>query len=137
MNHLILRYNVWILICIFIFSCSNKATHNAENTTLKIGIWRAILQSPGGELPFSLDISPKTDSTFEVFAINGEERLPLDEAKIKGDSLHIPIELFDSEIVAKIEDSTLTGRFTKYNPSRTTQMKFSAHYGLTYRFTNA
>jgi thiol-disulfide isomerase/thioredoxin len=132
-----LKHNFYILLFLFISSCQNKATNKPQAPIVKAGIWRAVLQSPGGELPFSLDISNKTDSTFMVYAVNGEERLRLDEAKIIGDSLHIPIELFDSEIVAKISDSTLTGRFTKYNPARTTYMNFAAQYGLTYRFTNA
>ncbi|QHT71976.1 TlpA family protein disulfide reductase [Rhodocytophaga rosea] len=107
-----------------------------EQITLKPGIWRAVLQSPGGELPFGLDITRKTDSTFSVFALNGEERLPLDDAIIQGDSLRIPIGLFESEIVAKVADSTLTGRFTKYILERTTHMPFSSQYGHINRFTS-
>lgn len=119
------------------FSACGTGDLQNKPVTLTNGIWRAVLQSPGGELPFSLDISRKTDSSYTVFAINGDERLPLDEASITGDSVRIPIELFESEIVAKVEDSTLTGRFTKYNLSTVTHMPFTAQFGATYRFTNA
>ncbi len=133
-------YKIFIylfILSIAIACSSNSSTTRNMQPTLQTGIWRAVLQSPGGELPFGLDIVKKTDSTFTVHAINGQERLLLDEATISGDSVRIPIELFESEIVAKISDSTLTGRFTKYSPTGNSTMDFTAQHGLTYRFTNA
>lgn len=133
----ILPLSLVIFAILTAFSACNSSEKEKNPVALKTGIWRAVLESPGGELPFSLDIARKTDSTFTVYAINGDERLPLDEAIISGDSVRIPIELFESEIVAKLGDSTLTGRFSKYNLINVTHMPFRAQYGLTYRFTNA
>jgi thiol-disulfide isomerase/thioredoxin len=127
-----------MLISSIIQACSGSTEkQSGSQASLQNGIWRAVLQSPGGELPFSLDMAKQTDSTYTVYAINGKERLALDRAIIKGDSLHIPMQLFESEIVAKISNSTLTGRFTRYSPTGNVYMPFSAQHGPTYRFTNA
>lgn len=133
-------YKVFLYLSVLslIMACSSNSTNTQRmESTLQPGIWRAVLQSPGGELPFGLDIVKKTDSTFTVHAVNGQERLLLDEASINGDSVRIPMELFESEIIAEISDSTLTGRFTRFSPTGNSTMQFSAQRGLTYRFTNA
>ncbi len=127
-NNILPHYLIFFLFFL-LTGCKTEKT-----VSLKPGIWRAIIQSPGGELPFGLDIQRKDDTTFTVFAINGQERLKMDEAHFRDDSLHIPMELFDSEIVAAVGDSTLTGYYFKYNPGRVTRLGFSAKYGLTYRF---
>ena len=40
-----------------------------------VGTWRAVLESPGGELPFALEIRRQADGLSAV-AINGEEEAP-------------------------------------------------------------
>ncbi|MES2730432.1 MAG: TlpA disulfide reductase family protein [Bacteroidota bacterium] len=111
------------------------ARSSARKAELKPGIWRAVLQSPGGELPFGLEIIPNTDTqTYTVFALNGKEKLRLDTAIVKQDSVHIPMALFDSEIVAHINNSTLTGRYIKRGINTRTELNFRAEYGKTYRF---
>lgn len=126
---------IYLSLLAAIPACDSTA-HKQKAVALKPGRWRAVLQSPGGELPFGLEITQKTDTSFTVFAINGNERLPLDDATLQGDSVRILIELFESEIVARVGDSTLNGRFTKYILNRTTHMPFTAQYGRTYRFTS-
>jgi thiol-disulfide isomerase/thioredoxin len=134
MRYLIITFIVLTVMA----SCSGPTEKQTDwhEPTLLTGHWRAVLQSPGGELPFSLEIARHTDTTFIVHAINGLERLALDQATVTGDSIRIPMELFESELVAKINDSTLTGRFTRYSPTGNVNMPFSAQYGLTYRFTD-
>lgn len=109
-----------------------------KSATLTTGSYRAVLQTPGGELPFGLDIQPVADQekTYTVFAVNGSERLPMDTATVQGDSLHIPMGLFESELVAKIDGKKLRGVYRRNRVGLGLQtLPFEAEQGLTYRFT--
>jgi thiol-disulfide isomerase/thioredoxin len=113
-------------------ACQN----DTKNPLLRPGTWRAEIRSPGGELPFGLDLNQLNDTTFLVHVLNGTERLQLDTAHVRGDSLHVPIDIFDSELVAAVGDSTLLGRYTRYNAGKWAyNLRFSARMGQTYRFT--
>ncbi|MCU0355053.1 MAG: TlpA family protein disulfide reductase [Cytophagales bacterium] len=116
--------------------CQSGTQAETSVGSVQVGQWRAVIQSPGGELPFGLDIAAKTDSTFSVHVINGDERLPMDEAVLRGDSLRIPMRLFEAEIVARAADSVLTGYYTKPATGRTIRMDFSARRGANYRFAS-
>lgn len=123
---------LWSAVAVTLAACQQE-----KKSGLRTGTWRAVIASPGGELPFGMDIQKLNDTTFTVFALNGTERLQLDTARVRGDSLHIPIDLFDSEIVAAVGDSALRGRYTRYNPKRVYDLVFSARYGQTFRFVPA
>lgn len=105
--------------------------------SVKPGQYRAVLKTRGGELPFGLAIEPVgTDGkTYSVVALNGNERLPMDPATVQGDSIRIPMSLFESELVAKIQGNTLRGVYRRNrigSPAQT--LPFEAQYGLTHRF---
>ncbi|MBO0932690.1 peroxiredoxin family protein [Fibrella aquatilis] len=111
-------------------------SHAQSSQSLKPGIWRAVLQTSGGELPFGLDIKPALQpGHYTVFALNGTERLAMDEATFKGDSLHIPMSLFESELVGKLDGDRLTGVWRKRRTNLTYQLvPFSARFGQSFRF---
>ncbi|GAB2525265.1 peroxiredoxin family protein [Spirosoma aerophilum] len=105
--------------------------------TVKPGIYRAVLKTRGGELPFGLDIKPApgTAKGYTVFAINGNERLPMDPSTVQDDSIHIPMALFESELVAKIDGNTLRGVWRRRRTGQQVQtLPFEAQHGVTYRF---
>ncbi|HEY0109091.1 MAG TPA: TlpA disulfide reductase family protein [Fibrella sp.] len=108
-----------------------------SETTVKTGVWRATLQTSGGQLPFGLDIKPAAQAgKYTVFALNGAERLPMDEATLQGDTLRIPMGLFESELVAKVSGDNLTGVWRKRRVKDQYQVvPFSAQFGQTYRFS--
>ncbi|WP_018619032.1 peroxiredoxin family protein [Spirosoma luteum] len=126
-----------IAIVCSLTACTDKSS------TLTTGQYRAVLLTPGGELPFGLDIQPVSDTekTYTVFAINGSERLPMDTATVQGDSLHIPMGLFESELVAKIDGNTsnvatLRGVYRRNRVGLGIQtLPFEAEQGVAYRFT--
>ncbi len=128
-------------VAAFAFLCSLTACTD-KSSTLTTGQYRAVVQTPGGELPFGLDIQPIADKekTYTVFAVNGSERFPMDTATVQGDSLHIPIRLFESELVAKIDGktsgvATLRGVYRRNRVGLGIQtLPFEAEQGLTYRF---
>ncbi len=106
--------------------------------SVKLGQYRAVLKTPGGDLPFGLDIQPSEGKqTYTVFALNGSERLKMDAATVQNDSLRIPMGLFESELVAKIDGNTLRGVYRRRRLSQPAQtLPFEAKHGLTYRFTS-
>ena len=114
-------------------ACSDKSA------TLTTGQYRAVLTTPGGELPFGLAIQPIANNpkAYTVFALNGRERLPMDTATVQGDSLHIPMALFESELVAKIDGNMLRGVYRRNRVGQGVQtLPFEAQQGVDYRFTN-
>jgi peroxiredoxin len=118
---------VLLLALIALASCQKSAE-------LKTGTWRAVILTAGGDLPFGLDIR-KEGETYAVLVINGDEKLKMDQSFLKDDSLHIPMEIFDSEIVAKVEGDKMTGYWKKMRSDFTfVSGKFSAEYGKNYRF---
>ena len=115
-------------------ACSGQSSE----PVLKPGQYRAVLKTRGGDLPFGLDIQPVANDpkTYTVFAINGSERLRMDPATIQDDSLRIPMALFESELVAKIDGNRLRGVYRRRRVAQSVQtLPFEAQHGLTYRFT--
>ncbi|WP_394992944.1 TlpA disulfide reductase family protein [Emticicia sp.] len=118
-----------IIFSVFTFNACKKTIE------LKTGIWRAVIQTAGGELPFNFDIQ-KEGNNYSVFVLNGDEKLKMDKSFVKDDSLHIPMEIFDAEIVAKIGDEKLIGYWKKMRSDFSfLQGNLTAEFGKTYRFT--
>ncbi|MDJ1495901.1 TlpA disulfide reductase family protein [Cytophagaceae bacterium DM2B3-1] len=134
MKQIIPTFCLAVWMALLISSCQTRQNDQTTSTELKTGTWRGVIKSPGGELPFGLDISKKDDSTYQVYVINSTERLKMDDAILRNDSLHIPMRLFDAEIIAHVGDSVLTGYYTKQSSNRIVKMDFSAQPGVTYRF---
>ena len=125
-------YTKLLFLSLLIFSLGACKTSNEP----KIGIWRAVIPTKGGELPFNFDIQKEADA-YTVTILNGEEKLKMDKAFIKNDSLHIPIDLFDAEIVAKVEGEKMTGYWKKMlSDFSFLKGDFTAELGKTYRFTD-
>ena len=114
---------------LFLVGCEPK-------NDLKNGQWRGVIKTLGGDLPFQLAIQKNADrSTFSVQALNGEEVLKLDTATFKGDSIHIPMGIFDAELVAKVTDNKMTGFYRKIRSNGTIlEGVFSAEYANNQRF---
>jgi peroxiredoxin len=129
-----LRIFIFLLFIFLDFACQPK-TASTETLRLKPGIWRAVLQSPGGELPFGMEVLTNGDSTtYTVFVLNGEERLRLDTAVVAGDSVRFFMAIFDAQIKARISDSVLTGQYVKTGYQTRREMGFRATFGEQFRF---
>lgn len=131
-NFLSIAVIVWLLLP------TTSSCQSTSASVVKAGQYRAVLKTRGGELPFGLDIQPNANNSksYTVFALNGKERLPMDMATVQGDSLRIPIALFESELVAKIEGNLLRGVYRRQRVGQPIQtLPFEAQHGLSYRFT--
>ncbi len=122
-----------LLLPIALIACSDQQ----KPADVQPGQYRAVLQTRGGQLPFGLDIQPITGKPgqYRVFALNGNERLPMDTASVQGDSLRIPMALFESELIAKINGDQLQGVWRRQRTKTQVQtLPFSAQRGQTQRF---
>jgi thiol-disulfide isomerase/thioredoxin len=104
---------------------------------LKAGMWRAIVEIQGRELPFNFEVQKdNTNGDIRIFLINAAERLLLDEVKIVGDSIDIGLHIFDANFKAIIKGDTLEGLFIK-NFAKDYRLPFRAVYGQIHRFPKA
>jgi thiol-disulfide isomerase/thioredoxin len=70
---------------------------------------------------------------YNIFIRNGQEKLLLDEVNFSGDSVNIPLHIFDASIQAKVNENVLKGFFIKHY-EKDYRLPFVAEHGVTYRF---
>lgn len=118
--------NIFVFLSLlFIVSCKSKPE-------LKSGLWRAEVPTFSGILPFHIQIENN-----KAFAINADEKLAFDTLYFQNDSLHLKMELFDAEIIAKVEGETMKGIFRKKMANlENREGEFSAKWGQEFRFQN-
>jgi hypothetical protein len=101
---------------------------------IRAGIWRGVLMTNGGELPFNFETKLE-DGSLTVEIMNGDERIIVDEVSVVEDSVFIRMPLFDSEFRLKYGAQTMTGRFINHSRTANNVFPFTAEFGKTYRFT--
>jgi peroxiredoxin len=101
---------------------------------VKMGTYRVVLQTPGGELPFGLELK-QLDSRPVGYLINGEERLLLSEVKITGSHLEIAMPGYENVLKADAAGNELHGEIFLVKPNDKNQhVPLHATLGDTYRF---
>ena len=75
---------------------------------VKMGTYRAVLQTPGGDLPFGLQLV-REGSQVVGYLLNGEERLPLHEVKVSGSHLEIRMPGYENALSADAAGNQLKG----------------------------
>jgi thiol-disulfide isomerase/thioredoxin len=117
-------------------SAGNAAGANAGagNAGVKLGSYRVVLQTPGGELPFGLDLV-RQDSQVAGFLVNGQERLPLSEVKIAGSHLEIRMPGYENVLTADALGDRLQGEiFLVKLGGKNQHVPLHAALGENYRF---
>ncbi|MHA8066007.1 peroxiredoxin family protein [Aquirufa sp. ROCK2-A2] len=126
----------WIFILCNLAFLSLKM--QAQSTkSVKNGPWRGELSSIGGQLPMNFTVEKgNSDNTFNIKIQNGAESFNLGESYFRGDSLVIPFDLYDSEIISALDsDHTLTGFWVKRRNGKIIgRIPFKAKQGSTKRF---
>ncbi|HET6277684.1 MAG TPA: hypothetical protein VFG08_02775, partial [Candidatus Polarisedimenticolia bacterium] len=99
------------------------------------GPWRAVLTSPGGELPFTLRFAGEESP--RAVALNGEEEVPFSAVRIEGTRVLLRIEGYDSEIDARLSDDgrLLQGEWHRTSESGRSRLPFRAERGDARRFS--
>ncbi|MDB5262598.1 MAG: alkyl hydroperoxide reductase [Adhaeribacter sp.] len=118
------------LLLLLLASCQKK------NKSLKPGTWRGILTISNQELPFTMQVSQNPDGKTIAYLVNGAEKILLDEITITGDSVTIPLHIFDADLKAHINDAEdgMKGKWIRYNLEEPYEVSFSAKHGAEYRF---
>ncbi len=102
---------------------------------LASGPWRAVVELPGGELPFTLDIVNPTGPGVKAYVINGDERVPVTHMQINGDKLSIDFPAFNNRIEATFTGSQMEGTLTLTKRHGELQvMPLTMNAGQTHRF---
>ncbi len=97
------------------------------------GIWRgALITESGAEIPFNFKVIDSS-GTYHMDIINSTERFRIDEIRHEGDSIHIQMPLFDSEINGVLEDGKISGVWTKHLADKDEEMTFYAQSNSEWR----
>ena len=104
------------------------------NNDVKMGTYRVVLQTPGGELPFGLELAQK-DSQTVGYLINGQERLLLSDVKITGSHIEIGMPGYENVLRADASGNSLQGEVYLVKPNEKNQhVPLHATLGEDYRF---
>ncbi len=128
----------WCLALAVWVGCGGSVSENAKNppapATL-VGNWRAVLASPGGELPFELVIR-EGEQGLAAVAVTGAEEAPFSSLRRQGDEVVLEFDWYDSRIVAHLDASgdRLIGSWSKTAPDGTSRLPFEASRGGAQRF---
>lgn len=132
------RIFLYIGVIMLGLGACTTSTHEKDKTggtSLAQGAWRGILNTQGIEIPFNFTVSVENGQT-RIELINAEERLPLNQISIAGDSIHIPLYIFDATIHARIlSNSELKGVWIK-NYAEDYVIPFEASAGNAPRFSS-
>jgi len=93
------------------------------------GRYRAVLTSPGGELPFHLVIH-EAGHTPPAEALNGDERVAFTSVEVEGAEVTLGLDVYGATIVATADDEgTLRGRWRRENREGHSELPFVATPG--------
>ncbi len=102
----------------------------AAQAQLQKGKWRGVFTLKDGiESPFNFEVTEKS-----VFLLNGDERFELKGYRLIGDSVYIPIDIYDAALVGRVDkNKKLSGEFLRFG-TPVSSVPFTAEAGKTHRF---
>src|SRR3984885_11744031 len=131
------RLGLGLTAALALASCHQGEAPTAPAQTgndVKMGTYRVVLTTPGGELPFGLELKQQ-DSHPVGYLINGEERLLLGEVRITGSHLEISMPGYQNVLKADAVGNELNGEIFLVKPNDKNQhVPLHATLGDNYRF---
>ncbi len=124
------------LVLLAIFSLSSTLCFSQLPQT---GPWRGEIDHLGGKLPFNFIVGAKpTKTKLDIRIQNGSEKANLGDSYFRGDSLVIPFDLYDSELIGSLQNAqSFIGYWQKKRNGKTLfRIPFEAKAGSEARFTN-
>jgi hypothetical protein len=98
------------------------------------GVYRAVLELPGGAAPFGLDIAKEQDG-FVLYIVNDSERTRVDEVQFAGHELTARLPGNENTLRARMYRDRLDGEVTLMTAAGAEQIiPFKAKHGETHRF---
>jgi peroxiredoxin len=118
-------------------AAASGAAAPSAGTEVKMGTYRVVLQTPGGELPFGLELEQQ-DGKPVGYLINGRERLLLSDVKISASHLEIAMPGYLNVLKADAAGNELRGEVFLVKPNEKNQhVPLHATLGDEYRFFKA
>ncbi len=117
-------------------ACADSPADSPAPAAPITGGWRAVLASPGGELPFTLRIDTDDAGELRAVVVNGEEEAPLSAVERQGSRVVLRFGWYDSEITADLDAAgkTMAGTWRKTAPEGDSTLPFTARRGDPRRF---
>jgi thiol-disulfide isomerase/thioredoxin len=106
----------------------------SRSRELQPGSYRAVLEVPGGELPFGLDVA-REESGLVLYLVNGAERVRVPEVVVGEGKLTARMPGFQNTLTARISGDELEGEVTLLRAGGETQsLPLKARLGEAWRF---
>ena len=82
---------------------------------VRLGRWRATIESPGGNVPFDLLFEEGAEGELTAYYKNADEEIPVPIVKWHDGLLHLEMDQFESLIVFQLQDDgvTMYGQYSK------------------------
>jgi thiol-disulfide isomerase/thioredoxin len=117
-----------------ILGCAPKGPGGVPLEGVNPGTYRAVLEVPGGDLPFELDLT-RNGLIWVGYLVNGEEKLKLTEITVKGSHIDIKMPGYQNRLTADATADGLAGEIVLDKLGGKDQhVPFRAQFGKTYRF---
>ena len=107
--------------------------YKGNTQSLSEGTWRGVIDYGDAQIPFNFIVESNSNQKYTITLMNADERLVIDNARMEGDSIIIPMHVFDSDIRAKISGNKMKGKWTKYYLPDS-KIDFTAEYDVSYRY---
>ena len=141
-RYLVRRASCWLvaLLCALV-ACSEKSEESAPAPTRDdfVGVWRMVFDSPGGELPITVEIAsePGSDRLRAEFR-NGDQTLPFTEVSLAGRRINLRIEHRGAAITAELDHARqrLVGTWQVIEQDGPATLPVVAYKGQTHRFAD-
>lgn len=123
-------------------ACGSKKSDEPAPPTRAdfVGVWRVVFDSPGGELPITVEIFPEAggkDGAPAVFR-NGEQTIPFSEVSLAGRRINLRVDHRDAAITAELDRSRqrLVGTWQVLEQKGPATLPVVAYKGKTHRFAD-
>lgn len=121
-------WSLSLLVAASIAACGSRSRE------LEPGSYRAVLELPGGELPFGLDVA-KEESGLVLYLVNGEERVRVAEVTAAEGRLSASMPGYENTLTAEIRGGRLQGEVSLLRAGGERQvLPFRARAGQAWRF---
>lgn len=120
------KIGIYLVFMSLISSCSESYKK------YKQGVWHAEISVQNKAIPFQMEIKNQNGKMSWVI-INADERITLDTFLINGDSIEVPMHIFDATLKAVNYGDSIKGVFVK-NYADDYVLPFSAKFGDSKRF---
>jgi thiol-disulfide isomerase/thioredoxin len=118
-------------------ACHRSAAPGDSAAAVKMGVYRAVLTLPAGELPFGLELGREGAATVG-YLLNGKERVRLDEVAVAGRHLDIRMPGYENRLTADAEGDRLVGEVVlSKSGAKQQHIVLHAQLGYDYRFFSA